>query len=203
MEQQPAEVRRIRYYKTKKKIIIPANSTEFSIIYLTYLFNTLKVPVTTTIYFNDKIVKGGSPALRTETNKIQRRVKLKTVIVGNSVTFKTDIDYAMIENLEKCNPDALALQKEVEGTAVEYFRISTGKVSSMNNFGVTFADQENGKAMISVLIPDKIKDKKKYVTDTYFKTLLNLTELEKNISKAQKDLDKLMTAIDSAIEVIE
>ena len=128
---------------------------------------------------------------------------MKTVIVGNSVTFKTDIDYTMIENLEKCNPDALALQKEVEGTAVEYFRISTGKVSSMNNFGVTFADQENGKAMISVLIPDKIKDKKKYVTDTYFKTLLNLTELEKNISKAQKDLDKLMTAIDSAIEVIE
>ena len=128
---------------------------------------------------------------------------MKTVIVGNSVTFKTDIDYTMIENLEKCNPDALALQKEVEGTAVEYFRISTGKVSSMNNFGVTFADQENGKAMISVLIPDKVKDKKKYVTDTYFKTLLNLTELEKNISKAQKDLDKLMTAIDSAIEVIE
>ena len=128
---------------------------------------------------------------------------MKTVIVGNSVTFKTDIDYAMIENLEKCNPDALALQKEIEGTAVEYFRISTGKVSSMNNFGVTFADQENGKAMISVLIPDKVKDKKKYVTDTYFKTLLNLTELEKNISKAQKDLDKLMTAIDSAIEVIE
>ena len=128
---------------------------------------------------------------------------MKTVIVGNSVTFKTDIDYTIIENLEKCNPDALALQKEVEGTAVEYFRISTGKVSSMNNFGVTFADQENGKAMISVLIPDKVKDKKKYVTDTYFKTLLNLTELEKNISKAQKDLDKLMTAIDSAIEVIE
>lgn len=128
---------------------------------------------------------------------------MKTVIVGNSVTFKTDIDYTMIENLEKCNPDALALQKEVEGTAVEYFRISTGKVSSMNNFGITFADQENGKAMISVLIPDKVKDKKKYVTDTYFKTLLNLTELEKNISKAQKDLDKLMTAIDSAIEVIE
>ena len=128
---------------------------------------------------------------------------MKTVIVGNSVTFKTDIDYAIHENLEKCKPDALALQKEVEGTAVEYFRISTGKVSSMNNFGVTFADQENGKAMISVLIPDKVKDKKKYVTDTYFKTLLNLTELEKNISKAQKDLDKLMTAIDSAIEVIE
>ena len=128
---------------------------------------------------------------------------MKTVIVGNSVTFKTDIDYTMIENLEKCNPDALALQKEVEGTAVEYFRISTGKVSSMNNFGITFADQENGKAMISVLIPDKVKDKKKYVTDTYFKTLLNLTELEKNISKAQKDLDKLMTAIDSAIEVKE
>ena len=128
---------------------------------------------------------------------------MKTVIVGNSVTFKTDIDYTMIENLDKCNLDALALQKEVEGTAVEYFRISTGKVSSMNNFGVTFADQENGKAMISVLIPDKVKDKKKYVTDTYFKTLLNLSELEKKISKAQKDLDKLMTAIDSAIEVIE
>lgn len=128
---------------------------------------------------------------------------MKTVIVGNSVTFKTDIDYAIIKNLEKCNPDALALQKEVEGTAVEYFRINTGKVSSMNNFGVTFADQENGKAIISVLIPDKVKDKKKYVTDTYFKTLLNLTELEKNISKAQKDLDKLMTAIDSTIEVIE
>lgn len=70
MEQQPAEVRRIRYYKTKKKIIIPANSTEFSVIYLTYLFNTLKIPVTTTIYFNDKIVKGGIPALSTETNKI-------------------------------------------------------------------------------------------------------------------------------------
>ena len=128
---------------------------------------------------------------------------MKTVIVGNSVTFKTDIDYAMIENLEKCNPDALTLKKDVEGIAVEYFRINTGKVSSMNNFGVTFADQENGKAMISVLIPDKIKDKKKYITDTYFKMLLNLTELEKNISKAQKDLDKLMTAIDSAIEVIE
>lgn len=128
---------------------------------------------------------------------------MKIVIVGNSVTFKTDIDYAMIENLEKCNPDALTLQKKVEDTVVEYFKISTGKVSSINNFGVAFADQENGKAMISVIIPDKVKDKKKYVTNTYFQIFLNLSELEKKISKAQKDLDKLMTAIDSAIEVIE
>lgn len=128
---------------------------------------------------------------------------MKIVIVGNSVTFKTDIDYTIIENLEKCNPDALTLQKKVEDTAVEYFKINTGKVSSINNFGVTFADQENGKAMISVIIPDKVKDKKKYVTNTYFQIFLNLSELEKNISKAQKDLDKLMTAIDSAIEIIE
>ena len=31
-----------------------------------YLFNTLKVPLTTTIYFNDKVVEGGIPALGTD-----------------------------------------------------------------------------------------------------------------------------------------
>lgn len=57
---------KIRYYKTVNKIKLPINSTDCTISYLTYLFNTLKVPITTTIYFNDKVVEGGIPALGTD-----------------------------------------------------------------------------------------------------------------------------------------
>ena len=71
---------------------------------------------------------------------------MKTVIVGNSVTFKTDIDFETIAQLEKYDRDALALTKEVDGASVEYFRICTGKPSHLSEYGVCFADQENGKS---------------------------------------------------------
>lgn len=128
---------------------------------------------------------------------------MKTIIVGNSVTFKTDIDFETIAQLEKYDRDALALTKEVNGASVEYFRICTGKPSHLSEYGICFADQENGKAIISVLLPDKIADKKKYVRDTFFNIQMRLTELEKSIGKAKAKLDKLVEAVEATIEVIE
>lgn len=49
----------VRYFPSKKKVKISANSTDFYPLYVKYLFEYLKIPQTATIIFNDRTIVGG------------------------------------------------------------------------------------------------------------------------------------------------
>lgn len=130
----------------------------------------------------------------------------KVKILGNSIKITTDLTVDEINKLQKYDPDALVLTKELpDKSTEEYFRIAykEGK-DSLSKYGITFpAKTSTGKATITGLIPSDITNKKEFVNDHFSKIMRNLIEVEKQAKKAISVVDKEATAIDALIEIID
>ena len=58
-----------KYYPKKNTVHISAASTEFYPQYLKYYFQYLRIPENATIYFTDRVIKGGVEAWLKENQK--------------------------------------------------------------------------------------------------------------------------------------
>lgn len=140
--------------------------------------------------------------IKTEENKMsEKRIK----IVGSAVILTSKIKYADLQKMEKYSNGSLALvvcTKDEEYT--EVFRVSTGKISNISRYGITFAEaNKNGYAMATVLLPEGITDKRAYIKDNLGDAIFKLDELEAQINAQLAAMTEAYKQLDEEIEEVE
>ena len=122
-------------------------------------------------------------------------------ITGNAVVLTSALKLATIKKLEKYNPDSLCLCKQVGEDTEEIFRISTGASSSIQKFGIVFAEEDkDGYATATVLLPNGIKGSKKdFVKENFYTVLLMLKDIEDASAIVCADLEKAFAKLDKEI----
>ncbi|MDR9824985.1 hypothetical protein RCJ22_05100, partial [Vibrio sp. FNV 38] len=104
-------------------------------------------------------------------------------IAGRALVIVSGVSLEDIKTVKKYRPEALLLHGGEDNKEILY-AISAGKgVGSINNVGAEFggmAHDGSGKATITIILPDDVKDAKEYVSDTYGRKLLLINKIEEN-----------------------
>lgn len=124
-------------------------------------------------------------------------------IVGNAFVVTSKLPFEIIKKLEKYASNTLCLKERDHDEEKEYFRIATGKVSSISKYGITFNEaNKDGFAIATALFPEKISNKKRFIKDEFGKTLYMLQDVEQNATHAYAHFEKAYAELDSIIEEI-
>lgn len=128
--------------------------------------------------------------------------KTKTIkIVGNAMILTSKLKLATIQKMEKYNPKALSLYEINKDEEVEVFKIMSGKLSSINKFGIVFAEaNKDGYAVATTLFPTDVNDKKTYIKDNFATVLFMLKDLEAAIETSCAELEAAFSTLDEEIE---
>ena len=125
---------------------------------------------------------------------------MKTTVNAHAIVFKSDAKLEDLMLLKKYDRDALCLYGGKDNKEV-VFMVDIGRgVGSLNCNGAIFADTTNdaeGKATITVVIPEAVEKVKEYVADTYGEAILNLKKLEAAIP------EKVKAVMDQRAEILE
>lgn len=122
----------------------------------------------------------------------------KIKVTGSAMVLTSDVKLEDIKKLEKFSPESLKIIDENEN---EVFKIGTG-LNGFNKYGATFNEANaDGKAVATVLLPEGIENKAKYVKDNYGYALLKLNTLEEFIAEALTELSADFEKIDANITV--
>lgn len=128
-------------------------------------------------------------------------------IAGDAVVITSTIALGDLLLAENQKPRILALDEYNPNTQVteEVFRMGISKGSgygSIGNCGVSFSKttrDENGKATVTLLVPESVEDAKLWVLDNYGAAiaLLNQTEriFEKNFEALKEERAAMLEAI--------
>lgn len=132
------------------------------------------------------------------TNNTTKKVK----IAGNAMVITSKLKFDEIKKMEKYNPAALVLIEKNDEETNEVFRISTGKVSSFSQYGITYSEANaNGFATATILL-DHAENKKAYVKDKYATALIILGEIEDSVKTACEKLAAEHAKLDEIIEEV-
>lgn len=124
----------------------------------------------------------------------------KVSIVGNAAVIKAVLKRSELERVAKFNKKRLSLLDEDNN---EIFKIVLGDDDEgyLGGNGASFNTvSEDGSALITVLLPAGVADKKKYFAEKHFEDLQRLNVLLKAI---HADLEKINVEISSLFDSIE
>lgn len=125
---------------------------------------------------------------------------MKVKIAGSALVLVSSLKFEALKKIEKFNPMALVTYDEDQ---VPVFVVGTSATPCINKNGVQFnAQDKDGFAEVTFMIPSTIKDRKEFVTDNFGLTLLNLSDAEEKIDKAIEALDLKFDKIEGQIETV-
>lgn len=151
-------------------------------------------PINVTEKEMDRIINGS------DMSSVDKKIK-KIRIVGNAMVLTSKLKLATIQKMEKYNPKALGLYEINKDEEVEVFKIMSGKLSSINKFGIVFAEaNKDGYAVATTLFPADIKDKKEFIKDNFATVLFMLEDLEAAIETSCAELEAAFSKLDEDIE---
>ena len=126
-------------------------------------------------------------------------------IVGGAAVVESGFALEDLQKVEKFRPEALKLY-EGEGNAkkITYAICTTKGNGTINAIGAEFGETttDDGKATISMLLPNGTKDPKKWAEDHIGVAILKLKKIEEQIAPAMADVADEQAAVRAAITVM-
>lgn len=123
-------------------------------------------------------------------------------IAGSACVVESAHTLDDIKMLEKYRPKALSLYEDKE----EVFRVASASqgVGSINSYGAAFGQQVSteGKATITMMIPDGVEDVKAWAEEKVGVSILNLNKVEAQFESALAEVTNELTAIRDTIVVM-
>lgn len=126
-------------------------------------------------------------------------------IVGSVAVVESGATLANIKKLQKYRPNALKLFDGTGKDKEEVFVVGAGKGNgSICTYGASFgyATTEDGRATITLVIPEGTTDAKKWVMETVGTAILNLNKVEAQFEAVGEEIDTELNAIESNITVM-
>lgn len=128
----------------------------------------------------------------------------KIIVAGDAVVIKSNLKLSEIKSLEKHEPKSLSLYDEDGKT--EIFRVATGSGSgSASAFGVSFSNTSkdgDGLAVATIIIPQGIENKEKYVEEQFGSAVLKLNRIEDSLDTVLDKIEAELEAVRECIEVL-
>lgn len=158
--------------------------------------------IPTRIRMGEAVKKTTQNKNRGDTPESKERFYMKAVVAGQALAIKTDIGFEDLSVAEKYDGKALTLYAEEDGKQIPVFKVATtGGPGEIGKFGAAFAQGADGKAVITVMLPD-VDDPKEYIADTYGEILENLKVIEDALPAAVEEIKAKRAAIMDGIEVL-
>lgn len=136
--------------------------------------------------------------------KADNAAKIK--IVGNVAVVESDAKLETIKKLQKYRPDSLRLYKGTGKDKEEVYAICAAPKGngSINEYGASFGTSAttDGKALITLMIPDGTRDAKEWVKETVGAAILNLNKVEAQFAAANEEIDNELAEIEANIAVM-
>ena len=123
---------------------------------------------------------------------------MKISTAGNAVILESEVSMEAMRIVKKYAPSKLKLKSE-DGKE-DLFVFTTGKEASITKFGICFTNEnEEGKAILTMLIPTECKDKKEYIAELLMPIKELYTKLEEQIAD---EAEKIIAAKESLMKEI-
>lgn len=135
--------------------------------------------------------------------KADNAAKIK--IAGRACVVESVATPANIKLLEKFRPKALSLFEGEGSSKTEVFRVGMGSGNgSIGTFGASFGVGESaeGKAVITLLIPESVTDPKKWAEDAIGVNILHLNKVEEQFAAALEEVAAEQAAVRENITVM-
>lgn len=126
-------------------------------------------------------------------------------IVGGACVIESGETLENLKLLKKYRPNALKLFSNEGGKKEEVFAVGiTGGTGSLNEFGVSFGSTttEDGKATVTMMIPEGVAEPKKWAEDRIGVAILHLNKVEDGFADAIADVTSEKAAVSAAITVL-
>lgn len=126
-------------------------------------------------------------------------------IVGGVAVIESALKLEDIKKLTKYRPAALSLFEGTGKDKEEVFQIGAGRgYGSISTYGASFGGHTttDGKATITIEIPEGTEDPKAYIADKVGVAILNLNKVEAQFEAANADIDQEIAAINANITVM-
>lgn len=137
------------------------------------------------------------------TAKVENAAAIK--IVGGVAVIESALKLEDIKKLKKYRPAALSLFEGTGKDKEEVFQIGAGRgYGSISTYGASFGGHTttDGKATITIEIPEGTEDPKAYIADKVGVAILNLNKVEAQFEAANADIDQEIDAINANITVM-
>ena len=136
--------------------------------------------------------------------KADNAAKIK--IAGGAVVVESAAKLDDLKKLAKYRPNALKLFEGEGKDKAEVFVVDVAAAGpgSINRFGASFGTQAtaDGKAVVTMILPDGVADAKKWAEDTIGTAILSLNKVEAQFAAANTDIDAEIAAIRENIQVL-
>jgi len=126
-------------------------------------------------------------------------------IVGGVAVIESTLKLEDIKKLAKYRPAALSLFEGTGKDKEEVFQIGAGRgYGSISTYGASFGSHTttDGKATITIEIPEGTEDPKAYIADKVGVAILNLNKVEAQFEAANAEIDDEIAAINANITVM-
>ena len=126
-------------------------------------------------------------------------------IVGGVAVIESSLKLEDIKKLAKYRPAALSLFEGTGKDKEEVFQIGAGRgYGSISTYGASFGSHTttDGKATITIEIPEGTEDPKAYIADKVGVAILNLNKVEAQFEAANTEIDDEIAAINANITVM-
>lgn len=126
-------------------------------------------------------------------------------IVGGVAVIESGAKLADIKKLAKYRPAALSLFQGSGKEKEEVFKVGVGSGNgSVGKYGVSFgsATTTDGKATVTLMIPEGTTDPKAWVKEAVGVAILNLNKVEAQFTAANDEIDTELADIESNITVM-
>ena len=126
-------------------------------------------------------------------------------IVGGVAVVESGATLETVKKLQKYRPNSLCL---FEGTGKDkeaVFVVGAGSGhGTIGKYGVSFgaATTTDGKATVTLMIPEGTTDPKKWVMENVGVAILNLNKVEAQFTAASEEIESELTAIEANISVM-
>jgi len=126
-------------------------------------------------------------------------------VVGGVAVIESGAKLADIKKLAKYRPAALSLFEGTGKEKTEVFKVGAGAGNgSISKYGVSFgsATTTDGKATVTMMIPEGTADPKAWVKEAVGVAILNLNKVEAQFAAATDEIDEEIAEIEANITVM-
>jgi len=127
-------------------------------------------------------------------------------VVGGVAVVESGAELATIAKVAKYRPEALSLFKGTGKDKEEVFKVGIAKAGtgSINQYGASYGTATNadGKATITLMIPDGTTNAKAWVMEKVGPAILNLNKVEAQFEGAIDEIDAELEAIEGNIAIL-
>ena len=127
-------------------------------------------------------------------------------IVGSVAVVESSAKLETIKNLQKYRPNALKLFEGTGAQKEEVYAVCAAPrgTGSINRYGTSFGTSttEDGRATVTIMIPEGTADAKKWVKEEVGVSILNLNKVEEQFAAANEEITAELAAIEANIAVL-